>query len=503
MNNNRPYNNKLTPPPESVIKADGQMVETVGDRWQLSQINLKYTLNFSRFRNVCTPAFVNGLQWACYRRLSKASNGLNYNSLNILINYLEDLFLMKGTQINCISVSDLLNLRSDKTEVFSRLRAFFRVWVENGYYGLASGADDVLSKKTKSRNRKQKHKMKVVDTLCPERGPLLELEEELYNKALKDLYANNIITLEDFLLSKLTLVFGARPVQWSRMKVENLVVVQLAEGRNYGLLIPWAKQKKNRKPVLFPLTRHLGELLFAHAESLRVRFPLSSLSDGMTWEKLPLFPQPTKDVPCPSGADVLAQRIRKIGVKAKIPNQRDGGDGSPISICAMRLRHTVGTRLAARGRYGARDIADFLLQSNILSPMSYVELSEFLLENFNEYWSVRIEVNAKVALGLLGAEEAKKIDAPHITFSEDGRRRQKIGKCGKTNCTARVPLACYSCAKFRPLLDAPHGEYLKILLALRDRHLEIAPKHIGVYDNAIWYVRRVIEACEQVRNGDI
>lgn len=491
--------NKLTPPPETVTTKDGLKIETTGDRWQLSQVGLTYTLDFTRFKNICTPAFVNGLKWACYKRLSKVKASKAYNDLSKLINYLESFFEHKGTQIDLYSESDLLNLKGENVQLFQVLRGLFRTWVENGYYGLAPEILVVLNHTT--RLKRNSCRIKVVDTLCPERGPLLELEENLYNQALKDLYAKNEISHEDYLKCKLTLVFGARPVQWEKLKIRNLVVEQLIGGRSYSLLIPWAKQKKNKPPRSFPLTRHLGEMLFGQAERVKMRFPMESLSEGMTWDQLPLFPQAEKAYPTPSSANVIALQITRVGKKANILNQREGRDEEPIMIGAMRLRHTVGTRLATRGQYGARDIANYLLHSDINSPRSYVELKEYLLENFNAYWNVRLEANAKVALGIIDAEEAKRMNAPHITFSEDGTRRSKVGKCGKTGCDARAPLACYPCSKFRPLLDAPHNVYLNVLLIERDRQLELAPKHIGVYDNTIWYVRRVIEACEQIRSG--
>lgn len=355
----------------------------------------------------------------------------------------------------------------------------------------------------KQKNKeKRNNRLESVDTLCPESGPLLELEEKLFNVALKDLYADGKISLQTYCLCKLTLVFGARPIQWSKLKINSLDVKQLVGGKSYGLYIPWVKQSKQRRPVFFPLTQHLGAMLLELTERVRLRFPKDALPAGMTWDELPLFGGVREKAPHPPSASLISATIINVGRLANIPNQREQGGSGPIAINALRLRHTVGTRLATKGEYGARNIADYLLHTNIQSPRSYIELKEFLLENFNEYWQVRLKANAKVALGLLSAEEAKMVEGPRITFSEDGRRRWGVGICGKTGCSARAPLACYGCAKFRPLLVAPHPEYLQTLLAERDRQLEVAPKHIDIYDTAIWYVRRVIKACEQIKSGE-
>lgn len=488
----------LTPPPATTIMNDGTTIKTVGDEWKFLECSTP-SLKFLRFRDICTPSFINGLQWAIHTRLSQIAPRSAYSVLCTLFSYLDSLHKQKKEKIDLITQADMLNHRSHQPVSFANLRSLMGCWAENSYYGLEPEVEKVFD--LKHRIGRKSNGLKGVITLDPQDGPLLELEAMLFNQALSDLYAGGQISLGNFCLGKMTLTFGARPEQWSRLKIKNLVVRQEFDGgRSYVLLIPWAKQVSKKKPKAFDLTRSLGDALLAHAEQIRMRFPKDALPEGLTWDDLPLFPVTTNHNPTPKSADLLTHTIKEIGKKAHIISPRPESGDALIKIGARRLRHTVGTRLATKGEYSARQIANYLMQTNILSPQEYVDLKEHLLDNFNEYWQVRLEENAKITLGITTEEEAEEIIGPYITYSEDGRRRPKVGKCGKVGCKARAPLACYGCAAFRPLLRAPHAEYLQILLDLRDRQLEVAPKNIGVFDKAIFEVRRVNAACERIES---
>ena len=488
----------ITPPPATVIMKDGITIRTVGDEWKYPKRGF-HSLKFLRFRDICTPAFVNGLKWACHARLSQVVQKKTYKDLYNIFSYLNDFYKKNGERIDLLTDSDILNFKSYQPNRFHELRGLLRNWAENGYHGLAPEVMDVMGLKHKLGYKT--YSREAITTLDPKTGPLLELEAMLYNQALSDLYAGGEISLERYCLGKMTLTFGARPVQWTLLKIKNLAVRQeLDGGRSYVLFIPWAKQSSELKPEPYDLTQSLGDALFALTEQVRLRFPHDTLPEGFAWDDLPLFPYLSGNPPVPKSADCISHMIDKIAEMANIVSPRPEAGSAPIKIGARRLRHTVATRLATLGEYNARQIANYLMQVNMQSAQCYVDLKEYLLENFNKYWEVRLEENAKLALGIITEEEVDKTVGPHITFSEDGKRRPKVGKCDKVGCKARAPLACYGCAIFRPLLHAPHAEYLQILLDLRDRQLEVAPKNIGVFDKAMFEVRRVIAACEQIKS---
>jgi len=100
---NIPSPQSLEPPPATVMMKNGHKVNTTGDQWQLFEVGTTYTLYFARFRDFCSPEFVNGLKWAYYKRLSKLSLDKAYADLGTFFIILKGFCEQKGVQINRLS----------------------------------------------------------------------------------------------------------------------------------------------------------------------------------------------------------------------------------------------------------------------------------------------------------------------------------------------------------------------------------------------------------------
>ncbi|MBW2185883.1 MAG: hypothetical protein JRG71_05615, partial [Deltaproteobacteria bacterium] len=443
--------------PSTAIIRDGTEVDTSGDEWILSPSGNKRILKFHRLRNFCSAKFVNSVKWVFYINLAQLSTQTSYNYLWHFIKFIE----FVGEQVDTvdqITVIDLMNYRTKNQGYFNNLRGLFKVWAEHEYYGLESAMKEFLTQPNMAH--RSAVELDSVRTLDPHTGPLLEIEENIYRQAVLARFEGGKISLQSFCLAMLILTFGMRPAQLEKMKLKHLIIRQQPDGsRNYCLRVPWVKQKTYKTPQLFPLGQTLAESMFALAESVRLRFSESSFYNVMKWDEIPFF----------------------LKVNSSKP-----------------MSDTVGTRLAVKGNYTARMIADFLMQTNERSTQPYVDISENLLKDFNEYWDPTLKRYANIALNIIDDEN---ITGPTITFSTNGRYRPKVGKCGKIGCKALAPLACYGCESFRPLLHAPHSEYLKTLLSERERLMEVDPLNVGTYDKAVWFVKLTIERCLQIEKN--
>lgn len=480
--------------PSTAILRDGTEVDTAGDEWILKTSGNKRILKFQRLRSLCSPEFVDSVKWVFYINLAQLSNQTAYNQLWHFIQFVR----FVGEQVDTvdqITVIDLMNYRTKNQVYFNKLRSLLKVWSEHEYYGLESAAREFLAQPDMAH--RSAVELDCVRTLDSHTGPLLEIEENLYRQAVLARFEGGKISLQSFCLSMLVLTFGMRPAQLEILKLKHLIIRQQPDGsKNYYLRVPWVKQKIYKAPRLFPLGQTLAEPMFALAESVRLRFLESNFSNGMTWDDIPFFQKVNSPIPEPITASSIGKKIGHASKKMNIISLRPEASDNPINIYPRRLRHTVGTRLAVKGNYTARMIADYLMQTNERSTQPYVDIKEDLLKDFNEYWDPTLKRYANVALNIIDDEN---VTGPTITFSQDGRHRPKVGKCGKIGCKALAPLACYGCESFRPFLHAPHSEYLKTLLIERERLLKVDPLNVGAYDKAVWFVKLVIEKIKQNR----
>jgi hypothetical protein len=80
-----------------------------------------------------------------------------------------------------------------------------------------------------------------------------------------------------------------------------------------------------------------------------------------------------------------------------------------------------------------------------------------------------------------------------------------VGSCGTFSfCSLNAPLACYTCRKFQPWLEAPHEAILDWLLRDRARLAEEGDLTIAsVRDRTILAVAAVVLACLEVKEDTL
>lgn len=342
----------------------------------------------------------------------------------------------------------------------------------------------------------------AVRTHDPYRGPFTEYEYNGLYKAVNAAYGQGELPLWAMVLARLLFALGARISQYASLKLEDLT---LQEGKHI-LMLPQIKKREEHSRVEFracELTPQTAALVQELIESEKA----SGGSDDS-----PLFSRATIGIrkrlrvknfdPRFEGhwtGDSLAQRITGLLQPLAPFTERLGYQQTPITT--SRFRYTLGTRLAEEGA-SIYSIAECLGHEDTQNVKSYVEASAKVVDNIDRAMGPGLAPLAQAFRGRLVADEASSTQQGAIgTRIVDFRvSTAGVGSCGgKTSgCNQLKPVACYTCFKFEPWLDAPHDKLLERLEQDRERFKD-DPRMAAVNDDAIVAVREVISQCEEVR----
>jgi hypothetical protein len=235
-------------------------------------------------------------------------------------------------------------------------------------------------------------------------------------------------------------------------------------------------------------------------ESIRLRFPKDSLPTGMDWEALPLFPDAYATSPEPQIADTLALRIQSVSKAINFISPRVGASDEVKVVGARMMRYTVGTRLAFKERATKEEIAHVLLHTNPDSCEAYIGVATDLLgAGFNQLYGEEFRRLANRCLNIVDdSDDDPTARGAVIRYSENGKYRPGIGRCGDKSCYHEGPIECYTCEQFRPWLRAPHQLVLNHLNQKRELMAKIDPTRTGDFDAVIIRVMLVIDACDRI-----
>lgn len=402
-------------------------------------------------------------------------------------------------------------LRPQQERNLSVLSGFFQKWDELELPGLSNEAIPTL----KEMRFTKPLMYQSVRTMDPLKGPLTTIESESLLQALENSYGSGAITLADYVLAALAALIGARPIQYAWLKVSDVSVVTSVEGDPvmYWLHFPRAKKRGTPPRKAFKKRRlvpHVGKRLFQHAENVKAEFggavPEPADLPLFTGKKFrPLGNDPT--LASHMTRDAIAKRIISIFSRLKVTSERTG---EPVLVSARRLRSTVGTRAAEAG-CSAREIAEQMDHSELDSVLPYIEAMATIRDRLDEALAKLLAPLVRAFLGQVvhdgdqltsTGEPAPRIADP--TFDEEMR---PLGSCTHHGpCNLLAPLACYTCALFRPWASAPHENVLKHLLEERERLKQAGrTQMMSAHDRTILAAARVVQLCEahgQADGGD-
>lgn len=415
------------------------------------------------------------------------------------------------------TVESLISYRStlDKmTEWYlGALRGFIKQWHAMGHPGIDEDVIQLLSKWRLRGNEKGY----AVQSMCPDSGPLTDIEMQGVVDAVITAFSEERLTLREAALTLTVAMTGRRPVQVTALKIKDLIKQTSKEGIDrYWINFPRAKQRYEAWRTTFrkfPISEDLWLIL--QQQSAAVRREFMEIIGGEVAPKhepeLPLFPNlktlnisisleeqlETDILHAPS--DIVKGVMSDLSRHINVTSERTG---LPIHLSPVRFRYTLGTNLA---REGKREyiIAEALDHSDIQNAGVYVKNIPDIVKHINKAVALRLAPLAQAFQGVLVSSESDAVrgndPSSRITNGVKG-----VGTCGSYGfCGAIAPIACYTCNNFQPWLDGPHEEVLDGLIKERDSVVALTNdlKIASVNDRLILAVSDVVNRCKAMKGG--
>lgn len=483
--------------PFRVTTRDGLAFNPSSDVWPLWSASRQVSFTFHSLQRTA-PALLPALKATLCWYAKERSVDTARNALSRLTEFCGATSAAQNLPVHEVSAQALINYRASleprRAWLMASLGGVIKRWHQLRYPGIAEDAIKYL----RSVRLKGNQKGAAVLTMDPRTGPFTDLELEAIQASLNTSYGRNEISTADFLATWLFMLLGARPIQVAALKVCDVRVAVASDRRRaYTLHVPRAKQRFQGIRVqqkLRALNPQVGELLAEHAASVRRRFR-SRLSDPSL---APLFPsaRPLRTAPgfqWHLTGEALSKRIGSALSRVAARSERTG---EILAITPVRFRRTLGTRAAAEG-HGERVIAELLDHSDLQSVGVYTAMRPELLRRIDKALALELAPLAQAFAGTVVASAPSpegRITDPRF----DATMRRPMGSCGhKGTCGLLAPLACYTCASFRPWIRGPHAAVLDYLLAERERLLAATDMRIAsINDRTLLAVADVLRRCD-------
>ena len=399
-----------------------------------------------------------------------------------------------------ISASALMDYRSqlprEQLHYLGHIAAFLKFWVARGYAGVDPGVLQFFSSIKIPGNTKGA----AVRTHHPTKGPFTDLELQSITLAAREAYRIGRVRKQDFAILLTLTATGSRPGQVSMLVCGDLL--PSGSGSSAARLLVPSLKKRTRKR----LTRERvipGELAVLLKELVEERRADERFRD------IPVDRRPIFAVAATAFASLADAHIGKDGVSLALKRiqsalrLRSARTGAPIHLAPRRFRSTLGTRAADAGHPPVL-IAHLLDHTDLQNVGVYVESRGSIQDRMDAALHGRAEPLAGLFTGTVVVDEAKSgvAEAPsrRVAVAAGG----DVGTCaGPLSCARLAPLACYTCAAFRPWRDAPHEDLLRSLIEERRMLLAdgIAPQVAGANDAIIMAVAEVADRCCAMQTG--
>lgn len=378
------------------------------------------------------------------------------------------------------------------------LNVLLQKWSALGHSGVAPACTQYLRERRKPGNEKGA----AVRTRDPVEGPFSEIEYMALYKAVDTAYGEGKARLWVAVLTRLLFACGGRISQYASLKVKDLV----AKDGEFLLRLPQVKNREAHSRISvkeFNLSPQTGRLVQQYIESLT--------SLGHHAESA-LFPETVVMVRGPHAArrheadlffghctsDSLSRLINAALEEVAPPTERL--DFEPMPVAPRRFRYTFGTRLAEEGASKAV-IADRLGHVDLQNVDVYFEASPKIVENIDKAMDAQLAPLAHAFRGRLVEDEEHSTHkgVPGSRIIDFRVAKDPVGSCGGKGkgCAFNKPIACYTCFKFEPWLDAPHEKVLIRLQVERERWAS-DERLAAINDDAIRAVHEVMAECVQV-----
>jgi integrase len=374
------------------------------------------------------------------------------------------------------------------------LSTLLQKWVQLALPGVRPECSEYLIERKKPGNKKGE----AVRTRNPVVGPLSEEECVALYSAANAGYGRGELPLWTLLLMRLLFACGGRISQFSSLKVSDFDIFTSV------LKLPQVKTGAVHTRISFldfDISPQTANLIVEYLDWLRKE---GYSNDSALFPESIVMIQTRRESRAPDdlffghcSPSALSQRFVSLMRPIAPPTSRL--HYAPLPITTKRFRYTFGTRLAEEGASKIL-IADRLGHADLQHVDVYVAASPKIVENIDRAMGTALAPLARAFKGQLVEDEAytthKGAQGSRII---DFRTSQKtLGSCaGKgKSCAFNKPVACYTCFRFEPWLDAPHEKVLIRLTNERDKWGGDR-RMAAVNDEPIRAVEEVIALCKQ------
>lgn len=382
------------------------------------------------------------------------------------------------------------------------IRSFFFYWHDLYPHAITSDALQFLARS----RRGGKGSSKVLSD-DPEESWLTDLEYDAVLCTIWHNYDQGLSKTQTTLVRLLSLQYARRPAQLAQLKISDFVDGP-APGARAGerrIHFPGVKDKKaqqhfrDSKEEVHPVADHLWDLFMIQKHDVKALVE-QQLGTSLTEPELSQLPVFTTELKITEAINTLSQHYgvdwranldhrlfhlydHTVGVVVSWKSNTFGDNsnknavptpplshrtGRPIRITATRMRHTRARQLARLGT--PKHVLSFWLgHTSEISIAAYYNDPAEEARKINDAMKGALVPMAMAFTGKLLDDEsqATRGSDPESTleFSAQGDLKS-VGKCGKHSfcATTSVPIPCYRCKMFEPLVFAPHEEVLHALL---------------------------------------
>jgi integrase len=424
-----------------------------------------------------------------------------------------------GAGFDILNEADFLSLKQkfgrEREDMVGRLRSFFKFWLDTGIGGISKD----FIKAIYQVKLQGTIKGEAVKSYDPYIGPYTPIELQGIVDGVNNAYLEDRLSTIDYALIMLLVQRGSRTNQ-----VKNLCVGDFVLGRKGAKVhMPRAKQRGSGFREEFTTTK-VSEDLYKlirvvrkeSIEHIRGLLPSAQqhLTGHLTDGLLPLFigdfSRFAQDLPAiiesqkasedhHIGENSLAYRLTRVGNLINVHSERTG---EALNFTTARFRRTLGTDASREGA-GVGQIAQLMDHTDYQSAGVYVSTTADIATRLDRKIGKLLAPLAQAFAGVLVRHESEAVrgDNPESRIRTMAGS-DNVGTCGNFSfCGSRAPIACYTCAKFQPWIEAPHEENLNSLYEERQEILDATGDETIArqLDRSILAIEDVIRRCERKR----
>jgi integrase len=453
--------------PESAVNGQELRYDPRDDVWEVSSGNAR-KLDLSRYREDCTPAFLQSLKLA----LVTMNRRLQPSTLkNYLRQGLNPLLETMGNPIGEIGQADLeaywFTLPPNWKHKIKNLKPLCEALARHGIPNHSITPDALNWFNTiKPGCNETGLAVRIWD---PVRGPLTPDELDGFLRALHAAFARAEISAEDYFLILLFAAFGARNANLADLKVCDLRVMGIDGATSFELDIPRVKQRGGRFRESF-YTRKLVPEFGAALEGYNA-LQMEQHADLGCGDQLPMFVDPgNKDKirTYHRNGHQIMNHVINLGQRLAVVS---GRTEDVMHINPRRFRYTVATLARASG-LDPSAIAALLDHGNTRTQEVYAAIGPEVLAEYTRRLSGFRDPLAAAFMGRV-AEPGEAVDPQMLVFRARFRKdcpEPSVGGCDASRkCAGRRPYVCYLCALFVASMEGDHEGALADVLEDRVR----------------------------------